>query len=508
METFAQKRSRLNKLREIVNKPVGALKKLFDPEFEPLWEKMGEVDEKIREEAENLKEYVKVAKTNFNRREYMTTIRFLGSFHDQIEKIDKQLADLLTSVDVKHHEFLFGELAPEDLKYLTEHLGPKFERKVPTQKRAFIEKEAGITDWWHNISTDRGRQLAAYEKRFSKDAKELKRQTGILINKSEQLYNLVIVTFKQFGVYYATRKVEEYLKLAEKLRQKFRAYTTAFDSYYNTYVKKYIEIQRAMQSLPDAQNPIEEIKDVPEAKTPVEEIKDAPKANAPASLENVTPEGELPSFSPQAPSAVISDIPPTLPSEHPQFPKPISSVPKDTEEDTPEAFLVKKKQVPFRPSEGPSSSAITVPAPTLSIPTVPVPGAAKTPGGTMMSPGVPSRHTVPYKSPEVSPEKVDLTNPVLPKPPKSPVIRYDEPTEQEANKYIQFKPDQSTIETKRPVGKVKSHKEFLDHLTKLSSESPFVVATYIIKYARHIKEADLEMSEKLTQIAQNILKGK
>ena len=489
METFAQKRSRLNKLREIVNKPVGALKKVFDPEFEPLWEKMGQVDEQIREEAAELKEYVKVAKTNFNRREYMTAIRFLGSFHDQIEKIDKQLADLLTSVDIKHHEFLFGDLDPEDLKYLTNQLGTKFDKRVPTQKRASIEKEAGLTDWWHNISTDRGRQLAAWEKRFSKDAKELKRQTGVLINKSEQLYNLVISTFKQFATYYATRKVEDYLKLAEKLRQRFRAYTTAFDTYYNTYVKKYIEIQKAMQTLPDAGGPGEKLETSLEAGKPVSET--------------TTSEAELPPFSPAVPTPILSEIPPTLPSEHPQFPKPTYKGP-DTEKEVPEAFLVNKKPLPAFPFPGEDKESV------VTAPTIPVPGFAqpRTPGQTVMSPGTVARHTALYKSPGTADVGVDLLNPTLPKPAKLPAIRYDEPTSQEASRYLQYTPNQNTKKTVGPAGSVKSYKEFLGELTKLSSENPIVIATHIIKYAKSIKTIDAEMSNKLITIAQNVLKGK
>jgi hypothetical protein len=259
MEITAQQRKWPTKLREKVNLK-GKLLEQFSPEFRELMDTLRDVDDKVREEATDLKDLLKVAKTNLNRREYMTAASYVGRFHEKMEKIYQELARLGNVVDVKHHDFLFGGLEPEHLEYLTTKMSPKMELYKKLQdlgKKASIEKEAGITDWWHNITTDRGRTLGAWEKRFPKYARELKNQTEALITKSEAFYALLINSLKVMASYRATRKLEDYLKTVSKLKERFRSYHTAFANYYNTQVKRFVEYQKALETTPVTPDKVE-----------------------------------------------------------------------------------------------------------------------------------------------------------------------------------------------------------------------------------------------------------
>jgi hypothetical protein len=177
MEKQAQKLGPLTKAREWINRPGEKLMSSWSPEFGELIQKLHEVDEQVREiaigeEGEGLKDLLKLAKTNFNRREFMVALKFLGQFHTIMETISNKLASLGTAVEVKHNDFLFGDMEPEDVEYITQKLGPKFKAKKIKQQI----KAAGLTDWWRIMMGGRAGAMAAWERSFPKKAKELKKQ--------------------------------------------------------------------------------------------------------------------------------------------------------------------------------------------------------------------------------------------------------------------------------------------------------------------------------------------
>lgn len=446
MDKLAQRRGKIQEFTEKLNLPGKMLEK-FSPEFQELMEKLREVDTRIREIAtvdeegnsggETLKDLLKVAKTNFNRREYITAIAFLGKFHDRLDLIDQELSKLKNSVDVKHHEFLFGNLDPSHLSYLSEDLGKKFEkaRKTPTGilSRASLGKEASVTDWWHNITSDRGKALSAWEKRFPKYVKDLKNQTSLMINKSESLLTFMLSTLKVMSSLRNGRKLEEYLKTGQKLQEKFKGYNVAFIQFYNTYVKHFLDYQKSMQgATPGA---------LPEMTGTG--LDDTQISSTPPSIEKVTPDDRLPTFS-QPPPAPISSTPLPFPTPFP------SSSKKD--------------------SVSPESET-----PILSV--HPLPSSA----------------TPSPKEPEPF---LDLRNPVIPKPPLVPrEFQQTMPSARKTDPYL------------FPEPKRADHSSFLQALAEMEDEHPMVIATRIIGYAKSIEANDQETSQRLLIIAQNVLKG-
>lgn len=246
MEKNAQKRGPLTKLRELINVPGEKAMGLFSPQFVELMNLLREIDDEVRDKATNLKNLIKLAKTNFNRREYMVAVYFLGQFHEQIELINNEFSKLSSAVDAKHHEFLFSDIEPENIDYLVRKLGPKFERPKSSSSRAYISKNASFSDWWYNITSDRGRALSVWEKAFPKQAKELKNQISGMISKSESILDFLLDTLKTLASFRAQRKLEDYLKTSEKFKSKYLSYNSAFATFYNTHIKAFVSAQQAL----------------------------------------------------------------------------------------------------------------------------------------------------------------------------------------------------------------------------------------------------------------------
>lgn len=256
MNKIAQRRGRLNKIWEGMNSPGETVSGMFSPEFTRLMDRLREVDDEAREHAVDLKDILKTAKSNFNRREYMTTITFLGRFHERIDLIKQQFLHLIKETDMVHNEFLFGDLDPEHRSYLTDKMTEKFKPKskapvkpAPGKADDGVTKEAGVKDWWHNLTSDRGKALKSWEKRFPKKAKEIKRQTEKMLTRSEMFLNYTLSTFKTLASLRATRGLEEYLKASDGFIQKYDAYDAAFAEYFNGSVRSFVESQKEFDKM-------------------------------------------------------------------------------------------------------------------------------------------------------------------------------------------------------------------------------------------------------------------
>jgi hypothetical protein len=271
-EKTAQTRSKWNRLREKFD-PIGKTKEYYSPELAEILEMMREVDESVRNIAlgngegdpvagKTFKDLLRVAETNLKRREYMAAISYVGRFHERMQAINAELAKLDIKVDALHHRFLFQDVDPESEKYLTNTLAPMFEKyrrrpplqyvEPPKKKKATLEVElvveGGISDWWANITTERGKSLAAWEKRFPKYSREIKAQTTAMISRSNGLLDNLLTTLKRLDSFRAARKLEEYMQTAKKWRDRYRAYDTAFIAFYNSQVRRFIDFQKDMDS--------------------------------------------------------------------------------------------------------------------------------------------------------------------------------------------------------------------------------------------------------------------
>src|SRR5277367_889862 len=105
MDKSAQKRGPLNEIREKMNMPAKYLEGFFRPAIERVLKALAELDDKVRanltgqqignaaapEDKTSIKDIVKSARTNFNRREYIAGFTDLAHF-------DKKMAEVAAAI--------------------------------------------------------------------------------------------------------------------------------------------------------------------------------------------------------------------------------------------------------------------------------------------------------------------------------------------------------------------------------------------------------------------------
>ncbi len=240
----------LNKLREMTNVSGIAAEKFFNPEFQKVMESLREKDNTIRSlvtgqsiegadpgaDPVSLKDLLKSAKSNFNRREYMTAVAELGRFHKKLFDVTEAIKNLSLDVDAVHHEFLFKDLGPEHKQRLAE-----LKKRFAQERHAALIKEASIMDFFMNIGTKRGRALAAWEKRYPKQVGKLKKDTALLLSRSEAVLGQVISALKEMASARATRNIDNYMKSADKITKVYQGYDKGFKDYYTSNIKNFLE---------------------------------------------------------------------------------------------------------------------------------------------------------------------------------------------------------------------------------------------------------------------------
>ncbi len=226
MQKFAQKRTFLNKMREMVNVSGKVAEEYFKPQFKALLNNIRKRDDTIRSIVAgeklgdsaissqiSMKELLKSAKTNFNRREFMTALSYLGKFHEEIVKVVAEIKAIDENVDEVHDQFLFEELKNEHKVQLM-----SFHNKFKQANARYeLIKEAGkISDFFYSLS-QRGRALSAWEKRYPKEVGKFKDGISELIDKSQGLYSTIIASLKDMAKARSVRHPGDYMSAAKDI---------------------------------------------------------------------------------------------------------------------------------------------------------------------------------------------------------------------------------------------------------------------------------------------------
>ncbi len=264
MEKFAQKRKLHNKIRETVNKPGALLDKLFDPELIGIMENLTVTDDKIRAEltgqkmsknapapAEKIsaKELIKSAKSYFNKREYMRGFQDLSIFNKKMFNTVQLINEFkltLSNIDEPglKQKVLFEGLSDEELEKIEKNI--EHTRKANSDYDSLI-KEAGLLDTWTNLTTSRGRELAAIEKRYPQITADLRKKGFAIIASGEALLSITISNLKAMASARSIRKLDPYLASANVIVEaynKFNSGEKGFASYYENTVLPAIKAKR------------------------------------------------------------------------------------------------------------------------------------------------------------------------------------------------------------------------------------------------------------------------
>jgi hypothetical protein len=452
MQKIAQRRGVLNRLREVVNAPLGgAAEKFFNPQFNEVIEKMREIDSNARSivvgksleggepgpDPISFKDILKSAKSNLNRREFMASVADLSRFHKRIALLLAELNKFDSKVDEIHHQFLVKDVGDE---HLDEIKGLKNRWAASRQQEDQMLKEAGaIADFLKSWSDPRGRALRFYEKRYEKRVKPLKNGIIAAIRDSEKLFSRIIMSLKDMATARATRNPDKYSDGISKIKGAYNVYDTTFRKFYNDSIK-----------------PISE-KLIPEQSAGVDQKPAAQEvSNEEIDNRNVDPNSSSPALPAGASTTYVptgESLPPTYKPTGETIPG-VSSIPKDRSGEFGydiEDYMNKvrhNQQIGFAPT----TPVENIPKPDLKLNVTPT-----TPGVAPPA-NVPKTQTMAYE-PNIVP------------PPRVPVL---------------------------------AHQNFYNSLQSMANEHPYILANYINIYAKSIQQHDYTTAIQLFKIAKSI----
>jgi hypothetical protein len=298
MDKFAQDRGILNKLREEINLSGKALEKI-NPEFEDVMIRLRATDARIRGYAEDLKSSVRSAMSLFRRRDYLAAAKNIAAVHERCRYIAADLNKFSKSVNMTHYKFLLDQF-DDDQKQELFGYDPSKEISLDDNSSAndmpaviaALQKSAGVSDWYHkisdpiadlahNLTSERGKAMRAFEKRFSVGfMKSLKFNTERMIQTTIKFLSYLIAKFKRLATGVATRNVGFYKKNADDFITEFTKFDTLFKDYHTKNIvplkEQYEEMRRkaeeekTRQMEEDAAKQREQLQNVAPAGTPTQ----------------------------------------------------------------------------------------------------------------------------------------------------------------------------------------------------------------------------------------------
>ena len=538
MDKLAQKRKIdwVNRLRED-HDFIGKHVENQSSDYANLMNILREVDENVREivvsddNGGSFKSLLKVAKSNFNRREYLNAVIYLARFHDKFDSIKLEFSKLYKDLSNAHNQFLFGDLDAEQKEFLMNRMPEKFKKKEKKKvKKASIEefltKEAGIKDWWESVSTPRGAALKGWEKRMPQYVKKLRRDTEKMINKSEVMLNTMLGSLKALANARGKRQLEEYVKIAEGVTKKYDQYDVLFNDFYQEHIDKLVKQKQEIDAMSEGatETSSEEVSESSPEVAAVPSSAKAPAGGGPEFLHR----DEFADLVMETEEAVKTPPQNGGAGDPISFSK-VKQVTNDAVLDpnlNPEianTMVDLEQQMGFEPEPRHSSKHHAAPLSesidvefTQRVPAAPatqrVPGTLRLAPATHKQPEaphtlIPSTHVTPStgnRHTSRAPGTLNLHNPTFPKPAAVPtdLAQWMPPapdTEQWEPENPHTEKEPSTVRSRTAADK------FIEELTASAEESPIVLANKIIKFANSMGNSDKTTSDKLLSIAKNIL---
>ncbi len=330
MDKSAQNRGPLNEIREKMNMPAKYLEGFFRPAIERVLKALSKLDDKIRanltgqeigtagapEDRTSIKDIVKMARTNFNRREYVAGFTDLAHFDKKMSEVAAAITEFQKiDLDSIHAQFLFHDL-PKDYADKLQNTRQYMDSKKEAFRQETFVKEAGLIDFIMNLSTKRGRSLLAWEKKYPQRTKGVRENGSTLVDHAQSLLEATLSNLKEMATFRATRRPDEYTKIAQKIVEGYSKFDKAFRAYYAKDIKPFLDIKDAIEAQ--------------EQKAQVEEEKKKQEANvlnkAPA-----TPVSGLELAAPLPNKPPVAGPPPGVTTQSPPFATP-TGLPGEDEE--------------------------------------------------------------------------------------------------------------------------------------------------------------------------------
>lgn len=249
MDKFAQKRTFLNKLKEKTNLSGMAAEKFFNKEFAEAMNGLRKADDNVRKTmlgdisglpAFQTKELLAQVASSLKTREYVDAFTQLGSIHSQFMSIKSEIENLKSEFSKVHEDLLLKNFKEDD-KMSFEEKNKVIERRknlAELQKRLAISannqfiKQAFLGDFFKNVGTERGRALAAWEKRYASEVAKWRDGTGRLLDAGKNIYKSMIDQLKVMAKARATRNIDDYINAAGVFMPAIADFNKDFKKYY------------------------------------------------------------------------------------------------------------------------------------------------------------------------------------------------------------------------------------------------------------------------------------
>ena len=448
MNKIAQRRGVFNKMREMINAPVGgAAEKFFNPQFSRVMEKLRQVDADARSivagkpleggdpgaDPVAFKDLIKSAKSNLNKREYMTAFADLSRFHRRFSNLLKKLTEFDKEVNEIHHQFLVKDVGNEHLEELR---GLKGRWASELASREQMIKEAGaITDFLKSWTSPRGRALRFYESRYENRVKPFRNGIANAIKEAERLLNKTLISLKQMATARAVRNPDQYAAGISVINNAYNTYNEGFKAFYNSE-----PVKQVMEKLLPAKNIDEKglgQQDVPgtgiEVKVPSLNVPADQAVTIPSPNKTIEPEEGEVEFKSDQIAREMGLTPPRVPQEFART---------------------------SPPPQGESGTHSVAPGTMMGV-APPANPPANPPASGQVPEDAPTRKTLPYSG---------------------------EP--------------QKGASKQMPL--ILSHGQFYQTLESMSGEHPVILASFIRKYAQSIQANDPGTAVQLLQIAKSV----
>src|SRR5208282_6547702 len=120
------------------------------------------------------------------------------------------------------HKVLFENVSDEALDQIEQNI--QHTRKNGDELYQSFIKDAGLLDTWLNLTTSRGRELAAIEKRYPQITADLRKKGLAIIGSAEALLSITLSNLKTMASARATRKLDPYLASANAIVESYNKF--------------------------------------------------------------------------------------------------------------------------------------------------------------------------------------------------------------------------------------------------------------------------------------------
>jgi len=236
----SQSRSFKDKLKDY--NPFSSSLEMFNTDVKDIMGKIRTADRSLRKifTSDNSPEKIlKQCKSLFKRREYMQCVVFLDLFREKLGNAANIQLKLNEDINLNYKNFFISQLQGKEKQDLIK-FRDKMDKKQAQINLAVFEqmvKNAGVTDWFRSIFTQRGRALRTWEKTHSQEVAGLKEGLILMMDQAQTILDGAYSSLKEMSLALSQREISVYLKQLKNFKNYHKDFDKSFIKFYNDKVK-------------------------------------------------------------------------------------------------------------------------------------------------------------------------------------------------------------------------------------------------------------------------------